>query len=177
MSDVSMYELLLFTGGVYRFDEFKEFIDDVGGLIIEMESFKVNRGMYFLSEEMKVLLIVPEEEKEIIKSFAKEIKGSIEPVLMENKEIEKVVLIFEIYKKLQIDELLNMEEINKHLLNKPDFINLKDCNLEDICNEEGFLEKINELLILMEEMSIIKSFEKNELIHYKINKQNNKSEK
>ncbi|MBZ9571490.1 hypothetical protein KQY27_08010 [Methanobrevibacter sp. TMH8] len=177
MSDVNMYDLLLFTGGVYKFDEFKEFIDDVGGLIIEMESFKVNRGMYFLSEEMKVLLIVPEEEKEIIKSFAKEIKGSIEPVLMENKEIEKVVLIFEIYKKLQIDELLNMEEINKHLLNKPDFINLKDCNLENICNEEGFLEKINELLILMEEMSIIKSFEKNELIHYKINKQNNKSEK
>ncbi|WP_225370597.1 methyl-coenzyme M reductase family protein [Methanobrevibacter arboriphilus] len=42
-----MYELLLFTGGIYKFNEFKEFIDDLGGLIIEMESFKISRGMYF----------------------------------------------------------------------------------------------------------------------------------
>jgi len=29
MSDVNMYELLLFTGEVYKFDEFEEFIDDI----------------------------------------------------------------------------------------------------------------------------------------------------
>ncbi|WP_042704343.1 methyl-coenzyme M reductase family protein [Methanobrevibacter arboriphilus] len=58
-----MYELLLFTGGIYKFNEFKEFIDDLGGLIIEMESFKVSRGMYFLSEEVKVLILVPIGEK------------------------------------------------------------------------------------------------------------------
>jgi len=168
MSDVNMYELLLFTGGVYKFDEFKEFIDDIGGLIIEMESFKVSRGMYFLSEEMKVLIIVPKEEKQIIKDFAKKIKGNIEPVLMENKEIEKIILIFEIHRKLQITEFMNIKDIINHLLDKPDFINIKDCSLENMCDENGFLEKINEILILMEEMNIIEKFEKDKLIHYQI---------
>lgn len=168
MSDVNMYELLLFTGGVYKFDEFKEFIDDIGGLIIEMESFKVSRGMYFLSEEMKVLIIVPEEEKQIIKGFAKKIKGNIEPVLMENKEIEKVILIFEIHRKLQIAESMIINDIINHLSDKPDFINIKDCSLKNMCDKNGFLEKINELLILMEEMNIIEKFEKDNLIHYQI---------
>lgn len=163
-----MYELLLFTGGIYKFDEFKEFIDDIGGLIIEMESFKVSRGMYFLSEEMKVLIITPEEEKNIIKEFAKKIKGNIEPVLMEDKESEKVAIIFEIHKKLQIREFLNIESIEKHLLNKPDFITIKNCNLENICNENNFSEKIIEILSLMEDMAIIENFKWNNSVYYQI---------
>ena len=167
MSDVSMYELLLFTGGVYKFDEFKEFIDDIGGLIIEMESFKVSRGMYFLSEEMRVLIIVPEEEKEIINSFAKKIKGNIDPILMENKEIEKVILIFEIHKKLQITESMNIDDIINYLLSKPDFINIKNHSLENIYDEK-ILENIETVLSLMQEMNIIKKIEKNWKIHYQI---------
>lgn len=163
-----MYELLLFTGGIYKFDEFKEFIDDIGGLIVEMESFKVSRGMYFLSEEMKVLIIAPEEEKELIKDFAKKIKVNIEPVLMEDKEIEKVILIFEIHKKLQITKNINIENIIEYLLDNPDFIKIKNCNSENICNENTFDEKIKELLILMEEMNIIEKIEKENLIHYQI---------
>jgi len=175
MSDVNMYELLLFTGGVYKFDEFKEFIDDIGGLIIEMESFKVSRGMYFLSEEMKVLIIAPEEEKQIIKDFAKKIKGHIEPIQMKDEEFEKVILIFEIHRKLQIAEFMNIDDIIKHLLDKPDFINIKNCSLKNICDEmdeNGFLEKTNGLLILMEKMNIIEKFEKDKLIHYQIKDMN-----
>ena len=162
-----MYELLLFTGGVYKFDEFTELIDDIGGLIIEMESFKVNRGMYFLSEEMRVLIVIPEEEKEIIKSFAKKIKGNIEPILMENKEIEKVILIFEIHKKLQIAEFINIDNIITYLLSNPDFINIKNYSLKGIYDER-ILENIEDVLILMEEMNIIEKIERDSSVHYKI---------
>jgi hypothetical protein len=162
-----MYELLLFTGGVYKFDEFKEFIEDIGGLIIEMESFKVSRGMYFLSEEMRVLIVVPEEEKEIINTFTRKIKGNLEPILMENKEIEKVILIFEIHKKLQLAESMNTEDILNYLLSNPDFIYIKNYNLKSIDNEK-ILENIEDVLILMEEMNIIKKLEKNSFIHYQI---------
>ncbi|BBL61455.1 MAG: hypothetical protein ISP01_00735 [Methanobrevibacter arboriphilus] len=185
-----MYELLLFTGGIYKFNEFKEFIDDLGGLIIEMESFKVSRGMYFLSEEVKVLILVPIGEKKEITHFAKKIKGSIEPVLMEEKECEKVILIFEIYKKLKINELTSIEIIIDHLINNTNFIEIKNLKNElpyekyeknkierSITNfqikkenykKEEFLEKIIDLLIIMEKMKIIETVEKKESAYFKI---------
>ncbi len=185
-----MYELLLFTGGIYKFNEFKEFIDDLGGLIIEMESFKVSRGMYFLSEEVKVLILVPIGEKKEITQFAKKIKGSIEPVLMEEKECEKVILIFEIYKKLKINELTSIEIIIDHLINNTNFIEIKNLKNElpyekyeknkierSITNfqikkenykKEEFLEKIIDLLIIMEKMKIIETVEKKESAYFKI---------
>ena len=165
-----MYKLLLFNGGVYKFDEFEELIEDIGGLKIEMESFKISRGNYFLSEEMNVLIIVPENEKEIVKSFAKKIKGSVEPVQMENKEIEKGIIIFEIYKKLQNTEYMNINEIIKYLLDKADFISIDNCSIEIIFHEEDFPEKINKILIMMEKMNIIEKFKKDKLIYYKIKK-------
>jgi len=91
-----MYKLLLFTGGIYKFNEFEEFIEDIGGLIIQIDSFKINRGMYFLSEEIKVLIIVPSEEENELKTIAKQIKGNIKTIAMKESEIEKIVLIFEI---------------------------------------------------------------------------------
>jgi len=162
-----MYELLHFNGGVYKFDDFKEFIEDIGGLIIEMESFKISRGMYFLSEEMNVLIIVPKEEKENVNSFAVKIKGRIESVLMENKEIEKAIIIFEIYKKLQINDSINIDTITRYLLDKPDFININKYSLENIIDKNDFPEEISELLILMEKMNIIEKFKKDNLVHYK----------
>ncbi|WP_225370598.1 hypothetical protein [Methanobrevibacter arboriphilus] len=79
----------------------------------------------FLSEEVKVLILVPIGEKKEITHFAKKIKGSIEPVLMEEKECEKVILIFEIYKKLKINELTSIENIIDHLINNTNFIEIK----------------------------------------------------
>ncbi len=150
-----MYELLLFTGGVYKFDEFGEFIDDIGGLIIEMESFKVSRGMYFLSEEIKVLLIVPEKEISEIENYAKNVKGNIESVLMKDEEIEKTILIFEIYKNCKINQGTTKEKLLTHLSSNPDFIQIKEFNISTPHEKEDFSEKISELLTLMEEMNIL----------------------
>ncbi|MEA4957664.1 hypothetical protein SDC9_08626 [bioreactor metagenome] len=165
-----MYELLLFTGGVYKFNEFKEFIEDIGGLIIEMESFKISRGIYFLSEEINVLILAPVGEKEEIEFFAKNIKGSIEQVKMEEKESEKVIIIFEIYKKLKINKLSSIDEIVANLIDNNEFIKIKNRKNEITINKEEFLEKITNLLILMEEMEIIKRIEKEKTSYFKIKK-------
>ncbi len=73
-----MYEVLLFSGGVYRFDELVEFVEDIGGMVLKKDCFEIIRGDYFLSEEIHVLLVVPEEETKNAKSIAKGIKGRIE---------------------------------------------------------------------------------------------------
>jgi len=166
---ITMYELALFTGGVYKFDEFEEFIDDIGGLIIEMESFKFNRGMYFLSEEMRVLVLIPEKEHDEVQNLVKQIKGAIEPVLMEDTELEKVILIFEIYKIFKINEDMDFESLISSLSEDPDFVQIKNFKIHSPHKQKDFSKKIEELLIMMEEMNIIEKTEKEEdIYHYKI---------
>lgn len=75
-----MLEIFLFNGGVYRFDELKE---DVGGVVFKKNLFHIGRGSSFLSEEVQVMLIIPEEEEKTIKSFSKKIKGHLEKLDME----------------------------------------------------------------------------------------------
>ncbi|MCL2687391.1 MAG: hypothetical protein FWE58_02525 [Methanobrevibacter sp.] len=167
-----MYELILFTGGVYKFDEFEEFIDDLGGLIIEMESFKFNRGMYFLSEEMRVLVLIPEKENEELKRFVKRIKGTLDSVQMKDTDLEKVILIFEIYKIFEINETMNFESIIAYLSDSPDFIQLKNFKINNPHKQENFSKNIEKLLIMMEEMKLIKKIEKEKSDYYKINLKN-----
>lgn len=103
---------------------------------------------------------------------------------MEEKECEKVILIFEIYKKLKINELTSIEIIIDHLINNTNFIEIKNPKNElpynkyeknkieeSITNlhikkenykKEEFLEKIIDLLIIMEKMKIIETVEKKE---------------
>ena len=164
-----MYELLLFTGGVYKFDEFKEFIEDIGGLIVQINSLEISRGMYFLSEEIKVLLIVPSKEENELKVIAKQIKGNIKTIAMKESEIEKIVLIFEIYKNLKINESMDLKTIIHYLKSNQDFIKLEEeCKFENICNYNEFIEKILELLFIMEKMKIIVKIEKKENYEYKL---------
>lgn len=165
----SMYKLLLFTGGVYKFNEFKEFIEDIGGLIVQMNSLEISRGMYFLSEEIKVLIIVPSEEEMELKAIAKEIKGNVKTIKIKESEIEKIVLIFEIYKNMKTNESMDLKTIIHYLKNNQEFIKLEEeCKFENICNYEEFLEKIVELLFIMEEMKIIEKIEKEENYEYKL---------
>jgi hypothetical protein len=162
-----MYDLVLFTGGVYQFDKFEEFIDDIGGLIIEMESFKINRGMYFLSEEMRVLTLIPEIELSEVKNLANDIKGMIEPVEMLDNELEKVILIFEIYKIFKIFESMNFKTILKHLSNDPDFVKVKNFKIQNPHKQKNFTEKIEKLLVMMEDMNLIEKIQNKDLL-YKI---------
>ena len=164
-----MYKLLLFTGGVYKFNEFEEFVEDIGGLIVQIESLKISRSMYFLSEEIKVLIIIPSKEENELKTLAKQIKGNIKTIDMKESEIEKIVLIFEIYKNLKTNEYMDLKTIIHYLKNNQDFIKLEEeYKFENICNYDEFKEKIFELLYIMEEMKIIERIRKKEIYEYKL---------
>ncbi len=72
-----MYEIFLYNGGVYRFDELKEAVEDVGGVVFKKNLFHISRGSSFLAEEVQVMFIIPEEEENHIKSLSEEIKGHL----------------------------------------------------------------------------------------------------
>jgi hypothetical protein len=72
-----MYEIFLFSGGVYRFDEFKEAVEDVGGMVLKKNLFHKSRGTSFLSDEVQVVIIIPLEDEKVIKEFSDEIKGHL----------------------------------------------------------------------------------------------------
>lgn len=190
-----MYKLLLFSGGIYKFSEFEEFIEDIGGFIVKIDSFKISRGMYFLAEEIKVLLVAPSVEIEELMIFAKNIKGSIEKIDVEDIEKEKIILLFEIYKNLKINETLSfLNDIVNILKNKTDFISLDGFEIDktffnnemEYCrnfsnnqkenneNNEEFIEYTNineiiyELLDILEKMKIIEKIIKETSFEYKI---------
>ncbi|HOI71203.1 MAG TPA: methyl-coenzyme M reductase family protein [Methanobacterium sp.] len=79
-----MYEIFLFSGGVYRFDELKEAVEDVGGVVFKKNLFHVGRGTYFMADEVQAMFIIPEEEEDTIKSFAEKLKGRLEKLDVED---------------------------------------------------------------------------------------------
>ena len=79
-----MYEIFLFSGGLYRFDEFKEAVEDVGGMVLKKNLFHKIRGTSFLSDEVQVVIIIPLEDEKDIKEFSDEIKGRLEKLEAEN---------------------------------------------------------------------------------------------
>ncbi len=78
-----MYEIFLFSGGVYRFEELKEAVEDVGGLVLKKDIFHKSRGSSFLANEVEVMLIIPLEDEENIRSLSNEIKGHLEKLDLE----------------------------------------------------------------------------------------------
>lgn len=78
-----MYEIFFYSGGIYRFDEFKEAVEDVGGLVFKKNLLHISRGSSFLAKEVQVMLIIPKEEEDTIKSHAKEFKGHLEKLDVE----------------------------------------------------------------------------------------------
>ena len=81
-----MYNIYLYSGGVYRFDELKESVEDIGGLVLKKEHFHISRGASFLAEELQVIFIVPQQDKDVIKSFTSELKGRLDKLEMEDLE-------------------------------------------------------------------------------------------
>ncbi|AUB56439.1 hypothetical protein BK008_10465 [Methanobacterium sp. MZ-A1] len=92
-----MYKILHFSGGVDKFDLLKEHVEDVGGLLIQERYFHKSRGSYFLSEEIQVIFIVPPNEVSSIELLAKEIKGEICEVEMEEPLKSDLISSLNIY--------------------------------------------------------------------------------
>ncbi len=87
-----MYEIVLFTGGPYKFEEFQEYVEDVGGLVLKKDRFDIIRGEYFLCEEIRALTVLPGEEKKQAKKLAKEIKGNLEELDVDEDDQRKILL-------------------------------------------------------------------------------------
>lgn len=73
-----MYRIMRFRGGAYRFHELAEYLEDAGGMIIQENRLHIIRGSSFIREELHVLMIIPPDEVEHVKSLAQDIKGQVE---------------------------------------------------------------------------------------------------
>ncbi|HDN68720.1 MAG TPA: methanogenesis marker 7 protein [Methanomicrobia archaeon] len=79
---MKMYEIMMFTGGVYKFNELKEVVEDIGGFVLQ--------EMVMQSETM-MHLAFPVEEEPRIRAKAKELGGKLKELPLAGAEIMVVV--------------------------------------------------------------------------------------
>lgn len=112
-----MYRILHFRGGLYKFDELTEYVEDVGGLVFNKDHFEIIRGDSYLSTEVHVLLMVPEEELEPIYSIISEIKGMYEDIEISDKQKIHFFSYLSIYDALnRFDSWIKKEDLMDILL-------------------------------------------------------------
>ncbi len=92
-----MYQILLYNGGVYRFNEIVEHVEDMGGIILKKDKFHISRGSYFISEEIHVIIISPEQAVSEIETISKDVKGQLERLNVEDHEKKTLISILPIY--------------------------------------------------------------------------------
>jgi hypothetical protein len=111
-----MYKIFVFNGGVYRFEELVEFVEDSGGLILRRDDFHVSRGIYFISQEVHVIIIAPEEVTEDLNLMAGELKGDLEHIEVEQDDKINLVSLLPIYNILsRIDAWIDIQTIEDML--------------------------------------------------------------
>ncbi len=146
-----MYQVLLYSGGIYKFDEFVEFVEDCGGLVLKKDSFYISRGEYYLGEEIRVLIIIPIQEKEKTVKMAQELKGKIETVDLEFEEKSKILSCLVVYDFLNNKlQPLEKEKIDENLTCHCNFQICEDsktkCFFPDL---EGIIETMVDLQLLV----------------------------
>ncbi len=111
-----MYEIILFSGGVYKYDELVEIVEDLGGLILRKDNFHISRGESYLSEEIEVMLIILEEDKPTIESVSKDIEGTIDKLNLEQSERNNILTYLSIYNVLsQTNCWMTIKEIENSI--------------------------------------------------------------
>lgn len=159
-----MYRVLHFRGGMYRFDEVSEFVDDVGGLILSRDHFEITRGESYLSTEVHVLLMVPEHDLKPLKLLITEIKGMFEDIDLKDRQKANLLLYLLVLDALNRN---NSWTDKKHLLDIikcPCFVMLckgNECTLN---------EKIDEIIEEMNRNGIIESKTEHGKILYRLRK-------
>jgi hypothetical protein len=159
-----MYEIFLFSGGVYRFDELEEAVEDLGGLVLKKDHFLISRGSSFLGEEIQVLLIVPEQDEKIIESLSDGLKGRLDELeLEEPKKIDLLTYISVCDALIRSGSWLTAAEIET-LIECPCPAQL--CELRGI--EACVFDELDETLNKLCAQNILKSREKNDRIEYRL---------
>ena len=73
-----MYEIMMFEGGVYKFTELKELIEDLGGFILQESVMQTDTMLH---------LAFPEEEEGVIRDKIKELGGKFKKLPLGGAEI------------------------------------------------------------------------------------------
>lgn len=159
-----MYEIILFSGGVYKFDELVETVEDIGGLVLKKDHFHKSRGTEFIGEEIRVMLIVPEKDKNLIKSLSKDIKGNIDKIDLDLSERNKILTYLSVYDALsQSGCWINIEGI-EDLIECPCPAQL--CQNSEL--ESCVLDELEETLNKLCSAEIVKSRKKDQETEYRL---------
>ena len=73
-----MYKIMMFEGGVYRFNELKELIEDIGGFIVQELVMQTDTILH---------LAFPEEEERVVRDKIKDLGGKIKELPLAGSEI------------------------------------------------------------------------------------------
>jgi len=95
-----MYKILVYSGGVYRFDEVLECVEDIGGIVLKKDELNISRGSYFISQEVHVIIVNPEEGLDELKKIAADLEGDIEELNIDDEIRIAVVSILPVYNLL-----------------------------------------------------------------------------
>jgi putative methanogenesis marker protein 7 len=94
-----MYEIMMFEGGVYRFNELKELIEDIGGFILQ-ESV--------MQTETMLHLAFPEEEERVIRDKIKDLGGKFTKLPLGGAEI--IIVTPSLGKHHAVDPICDISE-------------------------------------------------------------------
>lgn len=137
-----MYEIFYFRGGLYKFDELVEYIEDVGGMILRKDCFELIRGDSYLSTEVHVLLVVPEEEVKNIKSLIDEIKGMHDEVKATKEQKKTLLAYLSVYDSLNRTNKWTEEEHVKDAITCPCYALLCSQFEDEECQLDANLKQI-----------------------------------
>jgi hypothetical protein len=111
-----MYEIFLYSGGVYRFDEFKEAVEDIGGVVLKKDNFHISRGASFLAEEVHVMIIIPLPDENIVRSLSDELKGHLSKLELDETQLRDILTYVSVCDALiQSGSAMTLDEISTFL--------------------------------------------------------------
>jgi hypothetical protein len=155
-----MYKILVYSGGVYRFEEILECVEDIGGIVLKRDEFNISRGSYFISQEVHVIIVTPEEGLDELKQITAELKGDIEELDIDDEIRISVVSILPVYNLLSkagnwvdvkyLEDAIDCPCINGVCLEFDDISCLENLEktLDDMCRmdiaEKRTLSDVNE---------------------------------
>ncbi|MGZ7136282.1 MAG: methyl-coenzyme M reductase family protein [Methanobacterium sp.] len=164
-----MYKILHFRGGIYKFEELSEYVEDVGGLVFNKDHFEIIRGDSPLSTEVHVLLMVPEDELKTVFSIISEIKGIHDDIEITADQRNKFFAFLSIYDALNRNDSWTSKDHLKDFLVCSCLTMPCENNEDDVCILEDNLDEI------MEEMysnDIIESKIEDDTVFYRLKSQN-----
>jgi len=156
-----MYKIVLFSGGPYRFEEFEEYVEDIGGLVLKKDRFNVSRGEYFLVEEVKALTIIPEEEEEQLKTIVTGIKGFIQELPFDEDKERRILLCMLLHDLLTRNPQWMGEEEIEEKITCP-------CEIKLCENSPECFVDITEVLDAMVEMELLEERDNKGMAEYRI---------